>query len=237
MDLHGLARHPLRGSAYVGLEHRRLQRPFTLGHQPGHLVRELARRLDEYRHPGELGLGELVIGDGLAEDHPVGGVVRGRLVRRLHHPDGAGRGLKPAVLEPRHLEVEAATDALRTADQIGGGDEPVLEGDLVGVHSPVAEGVDRTTLHPPRRVAAGFGRGVLGEDESIAVAAVLLDDEQRQSSVGLGPVGIGTGQEHEHIRSSREGAPRLHAVDQPSAFGACRGQSRWRPHRSRSRAP
>ena len=41
------------------------------------------------------------------------------------------------------------------ADQVGLGHEPVLEGDLVGVHAPVAEGVDRPALEPPRRRSAG----------------------------------------------------------------------------------
>ena len=74
VDLHGLARHPLRRAAHVGLEHRRLERPLAPGHEPGDLVRELAGDLDEDRHAGQLGPGELVVGDGMAEDHAVGRV-------------------------------------------------------------------------------------------------------------------------------------------------------------------
>ena len=71
----------------------------------------------------------------------------------------------------------------------------------------------------PGRVVACLGRRVLGEDEAGAVAAGLLHHEQRQPPVGLGPVGVGAGQEHEHVGPGRERAPRLHPVDQPATVG------------------
>ena len=37
--------------------------------------------------------------------------------------------------------------------------------------------------------------------------------------MGLGPVGIGAGQQHEHVGPGGEGAPGLDPVDQPTAFG------------------
>jgi hypothetical protein len=46
----------------------------------------LAADLDEDRHPSQLGLGELIPGDGLAEDNTVGGVFRSGLIGGLHHP-------------------------------------------------------------------------------------------------------------------------------------------------------
>ena len=42
VDLHGLAGHPLGRPAHVGLDHRRLEGPLALGHEPGHLVARTA---------------------------------------------------------------------------------------------------------------------------------------------------------------------------------------------------
>src|SRR5262245_16811504 len=176
VDLHGLAGHPLRGLADVRLHHRRLHRALPLGHQPGHGVGELPGGLDGHRHAGELGPGELVVGDRPAEDGPVARVLPGILVRRLHHADGPRRGLQPAVLEAGHLQVEAPAEAVVAADQAGVGHEPVVERDLVGVHAAVADGVDRPALHaaaPGRPV----GTRVLRDLEAAAVASVLGDDE------------------------------------------------------------
>src|SRR5690606_23070188 len=116
-------------------------------HHAGDRVAELAGGLDGDGHAGELGPGELVLGDGLAEHHPVGGVGAGVLVRGLHDAYGPGRGLQPAVLEAGHLQVEAPAEALVATDQVLGGDEPAVERDLVGVHAPVADRVDRPALH------------------------------------------------------------------------------------------
>ena len=64
--------------------------------------------------------------------------------------------LTPAQLEAR-LRLRMArtnlandTESGLASDQVGVGDEPVLEGHLVGVHAPVAQGVDGPTLHPTR---------------------------------------------------------------------------------------
>ena len=72
---------------------------------------------------------------------------------------------------------------------------------------------------PSMRPAVGrpLGRGVLGEDEAVAVAPGLLHHEQREAPVGLGAVGVGAGQQHQHVGPGGEGAPGLDPVDQPPA--------------------
>ena len=50
----------------------------------------------------------------------------------------------------------------------------------------------------------------------------LLHQEQGQAAVGLGPVGIGAGQQHEDVGPGGERAPGLHPVDEPAPFGAGR---------------
>src|SRR5204863_218099 len=82
--------------------------------------------------------------------------------------DGPGRRLQPAVLEALHLVVEAFAQAAFAADEVGGGDEPVVEGHLVGVHAPVAERVDRPALH--------LAAALLGELEVVAGRFGFLDD-------------------------------------------------------------
>ncbi len=117
------------------------------------MVGELAAGLDQHRHPAELGSGELVVDDVRLEHLAVLGVVERRLVGGLHHAEGAGGGLEAAVLEPRHLQVEALSQAALAADQVIGGHPPVLERELVGVHAAISDRVDRATLHPPHPIA------------------------------------------------------------------------------------
>ena len=116
-----LAGDPLGGLAHVGLHHGGLERALALGHHAGHLVGELAGGLDGHGHAAELGLGELVLADGLAEHDPVLGVAAGRLVGGLHHADGAGRGLQATVLEAGHLEVEALAQAVLSPTRFSAG--------------------------------------------------------------------------------------------------------------------
>ena len=73
---------------------------------------------------------------------------------------------------------------------------------------------------PSRRPGRGRPGGrpvLLGEDEAVAVAARLLDHEHGDAAVGQGAVGVGAGQQHEHVGPGREGAPGLDAVDHPAA--------------------
>ena len=210
MDLHGLAGDPLGRLAHVRLDERRLELALALGHEAGDVVGELAGRLDDDRHASELGLRELVVADGLAEHLAVAGVREGRLVRGLHDADGAGRGLEPAVLEPGHLVVEALALATVETDQVGGWHEPVLQRDLIGVHTAVADGVDRATLHLS---GAGALHVVLVHHEAVTLAAQLGDDEHRQAAVADRTVGVGTGEHHQDISAGTERAPRLDAVD------------------------
>ena len=153
-------------------------------------------------HAAELGLGELVVADGLAEHDAVVGVLAGRLVGGLHHADGPGRGLQPAVLEAGHLVVEALAQAALEADQVGGRHEPVVEGDLVGVHAAVADGVDRAALHLP---AAGRRRRPASWVNSKPWPSPrgLGTMNMRQAAVALRPVGVGAGQQHAARRRGR----------------------------------
>ena len=152
-------------------------------------------------------------------------------------PERPGRRLQPPVLEPLHLEVEALAQAVGAADQVGVGHEPVLEGQLVGVHAPVAQCVDGATLQPSGPGAGGRSRlVVLGEHEAVPVAAWLLDDEHRDAAVGQGAVRVGAGQQHQHVGPGGEGAPRLDAVDEPAPLASAWPRSRCRRRRSRSRA-
>ena len=74
-------------------------------------------------------------------------------------PERPGRRLEPAVLEALHLEIEALAQSLGATDQVGLRHEPVLEGQLVGVHAPVAERVDGAALEPARsQVGRAVGR-------------------------------------------------------------------------------
>ena len=61
---------------------------------------------------------------------------------------------------------------------------------------------------------------LLGELEAVAVAALLGDDEQRQALVPDAAIGVGAGEQQEHVGAGAEGAPGLHAVDEPAAVGA-----------------
>ena len=56
----------------------------------------------------------------------------------------------------------------------------------------------------------------LGELEPVAVAPLLGDDEHGQAPVPQAAVGVGAGQQHEHVGPGPEGAPGLDAVDQPA---------------------
>ena len=163
---------------------------------PSDGVRELARRLDDDRHASELHLRELVVADRAPEHRAVERVLRGRLVRRLHHADGPRGGLQPAVLEALHLVVEAAAEAGLAADEAVVRHEPSVERDLVGVHAAVADRVDGPALHLP----AGL---LLRELEAMALATRLRHDEEREAAVGLRAVGIGAGQEHQHVGAGR----------------------------------
>ncbi len=218
MDLHGLAGHPLGGLAHVRLEQGGLEAAFTPGDLAGDVVGELPGALDGGRHAAELGGVQLVVAHGLTEDLAVLGVLAGLLERGLHHADGAGRGLQSSVLEPGHLVVEPAAEAGLAADEVLRRHEPVLESDLIGVHAPVADRVDRSTLH----LSAAVGV-VLGLGEAVSVTAFLGDDEHRQTPVGLAAVGVGAGEQHEHVGAGSEGAPGLDAVDQPATLDGCGG--------------
>ncbi len=54
--------------------------------------------------------------------------------------------------------------------------------------------------------------------EPVTVAPGLLDHEQREPPVGSGAVGVGPGQQHQHVGPGGEGAPGLHPVDQPATL-------------------
>src|SRR5579863_8254865 len=174
VDLHGFARHPLRGPARVGLGHRRLECAFAGAHQARDLKGELSRRLDDGGHRAELDARELVVQDRTSEHDAVPRVLQRRLVGGLHDADRARRRLEASVLEARHLEVEPPTESGVLTHQVLVGHEPVVEADLVGVHPAIAERVDRSSLEPSVRVTSALTRRGLVEAEPRAVASGLL---------------------------------------------------------------
>ena len=192
------------------------------------LYAELAGHLDDDGHSGQLDPRQLVVDDGPPEHDPIGGVFVGRLIGGLHDPDGTGRRLEAAVLESLHLQVEAPADAVGTTDEVGVGNEPVLEGDLVGVHAPVSDGVDGPTFHAAHGSDARVLVGVLGEHKAMAVASRLGHDEERQSLVAEAAIRIGPRQQHQDLGPGRERAPRLDAVHPPAAVGRGGGRGHRR---------
>ena len=132
----------------------------------------------------------------------------------MHEPHGAGRRLQTAVLEPFHLEVEATSEPGLAADEVLGGHEPVVEGNLVGMHAAVPERVDGSAfdLAPAR----------LLERERVPGGGLLLHHEQGEPTVAGRPVGVGAGEEHEDVGATGERRPRLHAADEIAAFGGLR---------------
>ena len=154
VDLHGLPGHPLGGPAHVGLDHRGLQRALALGHQPGHLVRVLPRGLDDDRHAGQLDPGQLVVDDGRAEDH----AARRRRPGPPRRPPASPRGPGPPSAAARSRTPASGGRSPGPGPpgpptRLSAGHEPVVEGQLVGVHAPVADGVDGPTLQAPGRSA------------------------------------------------------------------------------------
>ena len=220
VDLHGLACHPLGGPADVGLDHGRLERALALRHQAGDVVRALARGLDDHRHAAELGLGQLVVADGRAEHLALGGVGEAGLVGGLHHAERPGRRLQPAVLEALHLEVEALAQPVGAADEVGLGHEPVLEAPARRSACPGSRGCRWGV--PPGVPAPGRPGGRASSSwvntKPWPSPRGFSTTNMREAAVGQGPVGVGAGQQHEHVGPGGEGAPGLDAVDDPAAL-------------------
>jgi len=99
-----------------------------------------------------------------------------RFVGGLHDPNGARRRLESSVLEAGHLEVEAASESRLAPDEVGVGHEPVVEGQLVGVHAAIADRVDGTSLEATLTVARSHVRP-LGEHEALTLGLLLFDEE------------------------------------------------------------
>ena len=74
--------------------------------------------------------------------------------------------------------------------------------------------VDRPALE----ASGGDPRAALVEDEALALAAGLLDEEDREAPVGQRAVGVGAGEQHQDLGARRERAPGLRAADQPAAL-------------------
>ena len=104
-----------------------------------------------------------------------------------------------------HLEVETLADALVAADEVLGGDEPLIERDLIGVHAAVADRVDGAAFDGPT--------AVLGEREAVAVAAGFGHDEQTQAAICLAAVRVCSRHQRQDVGSRRESAPGFHASD------------------------
>ena len=67
--------------------------------------------------------------------------------------------------------------------------------------------------------------GVLGVEEARGITRLLLHQEERQSAVGLGAVGIAAREQHQDVGPRGERTPGLGAVEQPSARGLGGGRA------------
>jgi hypothetical protein len=82
----------------------------------GDVVGELAARLDDDGHAGQLGAGQLVLEQGSGKHRAVGRIVVGCFVGGLHHADGPSRGLEATVLKALHLKVKAPPQTFIATD-------------------------------------------------------------------------------------------------------------------------
>ncbi len=73
------------------------------------------------------------------------------------------------------------------------------------------------------------------EDEAVGVTAGLLDDEEGKAPVGLPPVRVGPGEQHQGVGSGGERAPRLHAVHEEAGLGRRGGDGEARHVRAEVR--
>ncbi|CAB4576423.1 unannotated protein [freshwater metagenome] len=183
MDLHCLTRDPLSGLAHVGLDHRSLEEPPAVRHHLGDLIGELTSGLSEHHHAAELGLGELVVGDGLAKDDAVERVLMSIFVCGLHDADGTSSGLQTAVFETSHLVIETLAEAFVATNLICLGHKPVIERDFVGVHAAVADGVDCSAFHLSATGCAAVDAGLLNKSETVAFATGLGHHKHRECFV------------------------------------------------------
>ena len=137
---------------------------------------------------------------------------------RLHDADGAGGGLKTAVLKAFHLIVEATAKAILFADEVFRWHPPVFESNLIRVHAPVANGVNRSAFHLSDSGRSVDFDSILSEGKAMTVATRFRNNEQAEPLVGLAAVRIGSSEKRKRVGTGAEGAPCLHAVDDVAVF-------------------
>ena len=189
-DLHRLVHDPLRGLRRERLGHRGLQgdplgaavllprRP--VGEQPG------GREVD--RHPAELFLDQLKLGQLLAELLPPSRVVQRFIEGPRRHAAGRGRDRRTQTVQRHHPELEALT---RLADQMIGGKRTLIEGDL------------------PERMRLAHD---LGADEAESIS--IRRDEKTRDPASTG-IGVGGGEHRVDIREAGVGDESLLSVENP----------------------
>src|SRR5574340_696747 len=146
VDLLRLARHALGRAAREELDQARLHPALAAVDLLADRVREGAARGKARSHLRDLDLRERVVDEPRAEHAAVPRVRDRRLQRRAHHAERPARGLDPAADHPRHRQVEAPAQAAFAADDVGVGDEEVLEREVERVHAAVAYRRDRTAV-------------------------------------------------------------------------------------------
>ena len=166
------------------------------------------------RHAAELVLRQLELADRTPELLALVRIRRRRLERGLRHPGRAPAGLQASGGEALHLQIEPLPFPVLLADQILGGDDPVLEAERERVHAAVARG--RVGL-PVQHTAAR-----LAHLELVAREAVLRHDEEREPARTALRIGIGTREESEHVGAPGKRAPCLRAGDAPAAVRTLR---------------
>ena len=182
MDAHRLGRDVQARLAGEELRHARfevdaLAEVLLAGGVHNQQVRGLHLR----RHVGELLLYRLVLGDGLAERVPLLRVLHRGLERGARHADRPRRDVDASQFQPAHDVPEAF--ALCPAEQVRCGGPVVLERDLCGLDSAIAElgdvahDVEARTLLPEEDADAAVRRvgvqvGLADDGVDAAVAAV-----------------------------------------------------------------
>ena len=176
-------------------------------------VRETAASGEARRHLGDLDLRERVLGQRRAEDAAVLGVADRRLQRRAHHAERAARGLNAAADHAGHRQVEALAEPAFAADDVGVGNEEILESQVERMHAAVTDRRDRAAVQP--------AAAVLNDAELVAVERRLFHQQQAQAAVAERLVRVGARHDHQQAGFAGKGAPGLRAVEQPAARRTC----------------
>ena len=158
-------------------------------------IHELPRGLDLGRHVGDLETDRLKVRDRVAELLAVVGVLDRIVERALGKADGTRRGMGAGGLQTRGGVVEGMAFL---ADQVGGIDTEIVEGQLPGLPTEVAD------------LGNGSAAASLRQ-----LATLLFDEEHGEAEMALAWRRIRSTRDDDHeVGTVGEGAPVLVAADQ-----------------------